>query len=207
MTEAAFTEVAVEVRNDLVIRVRVPNADAVLAAGIDDPDVDVYAHTLWASGVAAARAVADIARRGDTVIDVGAGLGIASLAAASLGCSVTALDHDRSALIRLADAAAAMNLRVDTMDFDIDGVASLPHGDIIVFSDLLYELPLAVATARRVAEAASRSARVVITDPGRIGRDTLLAALRARSFDVAFSESVVVLAAGDSARVGIARIG
>jgi len=138
------------------------------------------------------------------LVDVGAGTGIVSLTAAILGADVLALDHDAAALTRLLDAASRHDVHVATMQFDLYSDAPLPAGDVFVFSDLLYEPVLARAAAARVIEALAARARVIVADPGRVGRADFLRVIAAsRSTPVAFSDVVVALPGEPGIAVGV----
>lgn len=183
----------------------IADVDTLLERAIDEGAPPPYGAVLWASGVALARRLVELdALQGRAVVDVGAGVGLCSLVAARLGATVVALDHDAVARELLAEAARRQGLVVETRDFDVYGAEPLPEGDVVVFADLLYETPLARATARRVLEASRRGSDVLVGDPERIGRDDLLTDLRAGGVDARF-EPVLVDVPGDERpqRVGV----
>ena len=139
--------------------------DAALDAAIET-DSDPFGACCWPSAVVAARALA--ARDGVAglrVLELGAGTGLASAAAARLGADVVATDVSDISLELLRHAAEAAAFDVRRLDFtDADAVAALGDFDIIVAADTLYEEAIARATARVVR--ASRGACIVV-DPGR----------------------------------------
>jgi predicted nicotinamide N-methyase len=180
------------------------DADVVLEESIQ-LEGDPYAAILWPSAVAAAARVATIVRRGDTVLDLGAGTGLAALTAARCGARAIALDHDPFARAVVSAAAAMQKLNVEVRAFDVRSHDPLPAGDIVVLADLLYELELAHAAARRTREALAAGARVVIGDPARYGRMEYQRLLAEAGISVTF-EDVLVPLPGESrpARVGLA---
>lgn len=178
------------------VRVRffeVLDVDEVLEAAIERSERPPYGAVPWASGIAAARVLAEAGVAGRTVVDVGAGCGVVSLTAAGLGARVSALDVDPLARSLLEAAATEQGLVVDVQAFDLLGTAPLPEGDLFVFADLLYEGPLAEATARRVLEAWARGSDVLVADPGRAGRETFELCLLEADVEASFEEVRVQL--------------
>lgn len=168
---ATIREVTVEVASGLELLVHEhADVDEVLAAAAGGAAVDPYAAILWPTALAVARELVGRVGAGVRVVDAGAGTGLCALTAARLGATSLALDHDVGALERIRGAAAAQGLEVATARFELFGPDPLPAADVVVFADVLYEVALARAVAGRVAEAVNRGARVVVGDPGRVGR-------------------------------------
>jgi predicted nicotinamide N-methyase len=123
----------------------------------------------WAGGQALARYILDRAETvaGKSVIDVGAGSGIAAIAAAKSGARhVTAADIDALAVaaMDLNAAANGVALAATTDDWlDIDA----PQGEIVLVGDLFYERPLAERVMAFVRQRAARSGMVLVGDPRR----------------------------------------
>jgi predicted nicotinamide N-methyase len=111
----------------------------------------------------------DLVSPGNYVLDLGAGTGLTTLMAAHLGAHATAYDHDPFALRLIEEAARLQGLTVETIEFDLHSGESLPPADLVIASDLLYDLDLADSIARHVAEQVARGGRAIIGDPGRIG--------------------------------------
>ena len=180
------------------------DADIVLEESVQ-LDSDPYAAILWPSAVAAAARMAALVRKGDIVLDLGAGTGLGALTAARCGARAIALDHDPFARAVVAAAATMQELDVEVSAFDVRSHDPLPAADIVVIADLLYELELAHAAARRTREALAAGAKVVIGDPARYGRTEFQRLLGDAGIAVAF-EDVLVPLPGEAraARVGVA---
>ena len=187
----------------------VTDIDTLLDRAVEEGTPPPYGAVLWASSIALARALLEQGPlEGRRVVDVGAGVGLCSLAAARAGARVIALDHDAVARSLLDEAARRQGLDVETRDFDLYSKQPLPPGDLVVFSDLLYETPLARATARRVLQAVRRGSRVFVGDPGRIGREDLLRDLAAGGVEGDFVSSIIDMPGDErSQRVGILSLG
>jgi predicted nicotinamide N-methyase len=146
-----------------------------ISAAIDDAvrtgGVTPYGVVLWDIAAVAAARLLQKPVRGLRVLDVGTGVGLVALAAARAGASVTAIDHDASALQLVESAAAHQQLQVRTAQADVHTLEPPDDVDVVVFSDLLYEPPLAKTVARLSMKVAARGCRVVVADPGRLGRE------------------------------------
>jgi predicted nicotinamide N-methyase len=126
-----------------------------------------YWAQLWPSGTALAQAVAVRSLGRMRVVEVGCGLGLASLGAALAGADVLATDWSADALELLEDNAAANGLAVRTAQVDWRAPAALlARGpfDLVLAADVLYErravAPLAALLPRLGGE-------VLLADPGR----------------------------------------
>lgn len=148
-------------------------------AAEDSVDVDPYGMALWPAAQVLAQAVAAYGPSCPTVLELGAGCGLASLTAAALGCRVTATDFRSEPLRLLSESARRQGLRVDTMLFDIrDLDTPLPPCSLLIGSDIVYERSTAVALAYRICEARRQGAAVVIADIGRPHSKAMLEVLR-----------------------------
>lgn len=120
------------------------------AEGFERPDADrfpPYWAFAWPGGQAMARYILDNPGlvAGLRVADIGAGSGIASIAAAMAGAvHVLAADIDpvAAAAIRLNAACNGCEATVEASTRDRLG--SLPNADLIIISDLVYEPELAI---------------------------------------------------------------
>lgn len=123
----------------------------------------------WAGGQALARYLLDHRELclGRTVLDLGAGSGLAAIAAMKAGAAnALAADVDR-----FATEACRLNAGANGVNFDVttdDLLSSPPPAiDLLLIGDLFYERPLATRVMA-YAEAAARSgADVLVGDPRR----------------------------------------
>ncbi|MCH2395270.1 class I SAM-dependent methyltransferase [Oceanibaculum sp.] len=128
----------------------------------------------WPGGQAVARLILDRPElvKGKQVLDLGAGGGIAAIAAMKAGAAqATANDIDALALAAIALNAAANKVAVDVLDRDLldDSAQGGPARgwDVILAGDLCYEKPMAGRVMGWLRAAASRGTTVLLGDPGR----------------------------------------
>ena len=140
-----------------------------------------YGGKLWPGAVATAQRLAQCLasrpERSPTILEIGAGNGLCSIAAALTGARVLATDISPLALTLLKAAAVDQDCssRIKIATFDICSSAALPPADIVLVADLLYDSTLAFHAARRVLEAAERGSEVIVGgDPKRAARQTFL---------------------------------
>jgi predicted nicotinamide N-methyase len=143
---------------------RPPSADDLIDEEAFDADEFMpYWAELWPSGVALARVVAEEDLAGSRVLELGAGLGLPSLAAALRGADVLATDWAEEAIALLRENAAAngIALRAERVRWDEPAVllAGAPW-DVVLGADLLYE---------------ERNAMLLLDLLPRLGGDVLLA--------------------------------
>jgi predicted nicotinamide N-methyase len=123
----------------------------------------------WAGGQALARYVLDQGGvfAGKRVLDIGAGSGIAAIAAAKSGAhNVAAADIDVLAVSAMGLNAAANGVTIAaTTDDWLSGTA--PSGDIVLVGDLFYERPLAERVIGFVRRCAAAGSLVLVGDPRR----------------------------------------
>ena len=133
-----------------------------------------YWAVLWRSGVALAREVADARPQGLSVVELGCGLGVPSLAAARAGAGVLATDGCPEALELVARNARENGLDIDTAHADWDATEELAARgpfDLVLAADVLYEeagIALLPSLLPRLAP------EVWIADPGRPVADAFL---------------------------------
>ena len=123
----------------------------------------------WAGGQALARYLLDNAALvgGRTVLDLGAGSGLTSIAAMKAGAtSVLAADIDRYAIVAIALNGKVNGVRLETTDTDL--LAATPGSfDAILVGDMFYERALAERALAFVEAARAKGAEVLVGDPRR----------------------------------------
>ena len=136
-------------------------------AAFDEDEFLPYWAELWPSGVALAEVVAGLDVRGLRVLELGAGLGLPSLAAALGGAEVLATDwaEDAVALLRANAARNGIALRAERVRWD-DPEPLLREApwQLLLGADLLYEERNAEQLLRLLPQLGGE---IVIADPGR----------------------------------------
>src|SRR5262245_31671569 len=123
----------------------------------------------WAGGQALARYILDNRAlvAGRVVLDLGAGSGLAGIAAMKAGAArVQAADTDPFALAAIALNAAANAVALEATGRDL--LAAKPAGfDVVLVGDLFYERPLAERVLAFLEAASGEGAAVLVGDPRR----------------------------------------
>src|SRR4051794_37573127 len=128
-----------------------------------------YWSVLWRSGVALGRELAAGLRLdGRLVLELGCGLGVPSLVAASKGAEVLATDREEEALEMVAKNARENGLELTTALLPWDAADKLVPGsdpyDLVLAADVLYER----SSVALLLELLPRLGReVLLADPGR----------------------------------------
>ena len=142
---------------------------------------DALSTQLWPSARIASGLVAEAAPA--SMVEVGCGLALPSLAAARAGVRVLATDRDNVALDFVSAAAEDQNIDIATQVFDVeDASTALPPGDLVVLADVFVTDPVAEACAARCEEALRRGSDVLVVAAARSTRDAFLGALGRGSF-------------------------
>jgi predicted nicotinamide N-methyase len=126
-----------------------------------------YWAELWPSGLALARIVEGMALQGLRVLELGAGLGLPSLAAAVVGADVLATDWADDAVSLLRDNAArnGIALRAERVRWDEpERLLRDAPWDVVLGADLLYER----RNAEQLLELLPRlGGDILLSEPGR----------------------------------------
>jgi predicted nicotinamide N-methyase len=151
-----------------VTLLRPPNADELIDEdSFDEDEFLPYWAELWASGIALAEVVSTLEVRDRRVVELGAGLGLPSLAAALQGAHVLATDwaDDAVALLRANAKRNSIKLRVKCVRWDEPAplVREAPW-DVVLGADLLYEERNAMQLLELLPQLGGE---IVIADPGR----------------------------------------
>jgi len=183
-----------EVLVDAALALDDDNDDAASADDDGGPNItlekgDPYGSVLWPAASAVANHLMSTGAAEDnkdmgqqTLLELGTGTGLVSLAAARAGYKVIATDYETVPLKLLEYCAANLNgeddlnMQIQTAKLDIcDDTTPLPDADTVCAADIMYEPKTGRATAHRTVEALKRGSRVVIgCSPGRPGRPAFL---------------------------------
>jgi len=151
-----------------------------------------YWEVLWRSGVALARELEGEQLRGLRVVELGCGLGLPSVVAASAGASVLATDAAPEALELVRRNSDANCVRLDTATADWDAPDELVERgpfDLVLAADVLYERP---AVARLLSLLPRLAPSAWIADPGRPAAVVFMEEARRRGWPVETRERGVV---------------
>jgi predicted nicotinamide N-methyase len=165
---AALIEERIELAAREISFLRPPSADELIdETAFDEDEFLPYWAELWPSGIALARAVISLELRHARVLELGAGLGLPSLAAALGGAEVLATDwaDDAVELLRANAERNGISLRAEVVRWDEPEplLADAPWR-LVLGADLLYEL----RNADQLLELLPRLGRdVLLADPGR----------------------------------------
>jgi predicted nicotinamide N-methyase len=163
-----YVEETFELAGRSLTLMRPASADELIdEAAFDEEEFLPYWAELWASGTVLARAVGGLDLGGVRVLELGAGLGLPSLAAALRGADVLATDwaDDAIELLRLNAARNLIPLRAERVRWDDPEllVREAPW-PLVLGADLLYEQ----RNADQLLELLPRlGADVMLADPGR----------------------------------------
>ena len=125
-----------------------------------------YWAELWPSGIALAEHVATLDVRGLRVLELGAGLGLPSLAAALRGADVLATDwaEDAVALLRANAERNHIRLRAELARWD-EPVRFGTGWDLVLAADVLYEQRNAEQLSHLLRQLDARE--ILLAEPGR----------------------------------------
>lgn len=137
------------------------------AGAVEWAPIAPYWSVLWRSGVALARELDGIALGGRSVVELGCGLAVPSIAAARAGARVLATDSAPEALALAARNAAANGAQIETATVDWNQPEALVERapfDLVVAADVLYERSGAALLLSLLPRLAPEA---LIADPGR----------------------------------------
>jgi predicted nicotinamide N-methyase len=165
---AEYVEETIDLAGRTLTLVRPASADELIdEEAFDDDEFLPYWAELWPSGVALAQAVVAFDLRDVRVLELGAGLGLPSLAAALGGARVLATDWADEAveLLRLNAGRNRIGLRAERVRWDMpEPLIDAAPWPLVLGADLLYER----RNADQLLELLPRLGDdVLLADPGR----------------------------------------
>jgi predicted nicotinamide N-methyase len=136
--------------------------------GISSAQWSLFGH-VWPSGVLLAQAMFRADLQGARILELGCGIGLASLVLQQRGADVVASD-----IHPLAEAFLAYNCALNSLPavhyrqlrWDVP-LPTLGHFDVIIASDVLYERGHAQLINDVISRHASDTAQIWVSDPGR----------------------------------------
>ena len=141
--DPAYAEEVIELAGRRLSVLRPPSADALIdEEAFDEDEFLPYWAELWPSGLALARTVTALDLRGARVLELGAGLGLPSLAAAAGGADVLATDwaEDAVELLRANAERNGVELRAAVVRWDApEPLLRDAPWTLVLGADLLYE--------------------------------------------------------------------
>jgi predicted nicotinamide N-methyase len=147
---------------------RPPNADELIDEdSFDEDEFLPYWAELWASGIALADIVPTLGVGGKRVVELGAGLGLPSLAAALCGADVLATDwaDDAVALLKANAKRNSIRLRVKRVRWDEpEPLLRDAPWHVVLCADLLYEQRNATQLLELLPQLGGD---LLVADPGR----------------------------------------
>jgi predicted nicotinamide N-methyase len=166
-----LVEETVAVGDDPITLMRPRDSDELLAEeAFEQEEFLPYWAELWPSSVALARAIGARALRGARTLELGCGLGLASIAAARAGGRVLATDWSPDS-IRFTNENAARNgvqLETEIVDWNApDAIVERGPWPLVIGSDVLYEQRNVDQMLALLPRLVDRSGEVWIADPGR----------------------------------------
>jgi len=167
-TEVELVEEVVALRGRELLIQRPRDSEALLdEEAFEHEEFLPYWAELWPSGIALAEVVAGLELRGKRVVELGAGLGIPSLVAASGGADVLATDwaDDAVELLRVNAERNGLRLRAERVRWDEpEPLLRDAPWDVVLGADLLYEQ----RNAEQLLELLPRlGGDVLLAEPGR----------------------------------------
>ena len=154
--------------------------------GISSAQWSLFGH-VWPAGRLLAEAMSQYDVAGKRILELGCGLGLASLVLRQRGADIVASDFHPLAETFLAYNAALNELPAvpyRTLRWDTPN-ESLGRFDLIIASDVLYERGHAELLNDLVARHAQPASEVLLTDPGRGNSAAFTRALLAQGYSVA----------------------
>ena len=177
------TTVSIDVAGEAISVLKPRNSDDLITEAdyVRDERLPYWAD-VWPSSMILATRLANEAGEGRSLLELGCGLGIVSVAAMRAGFDVLATDYYEDAL-RFTRANALRNLQREPQTRMVDWRArpsDLGAFDTIVAADVLYEMTYAELIADALAAGLAAGGVAIIADPGRVGLDRFIEACTAR---------------------------
>jgi len=140
----------------------------------------------WPSGrVLAETVVADPPAPGTRVLELGCGLGLPAIVAATRGARVVASDWHRAPLAFVRRSARLNHCRVELVQMDWAAPAVRGPFDLCLGADVAYDAGAEAALVAALCELVAPAGQVWLADSVNTARHTLVERLRAQGFSIA----------------------
>src|SRR5947199_2832955 len=167
-----LVEETIAVGGEPISLLRPRDSDELLAEeAFDHEELLPYWAELWPSSVALAKAIGSRALRGARTLELGCGLGLASIAAARAGGGVLATDWSHEAIRFTEDNAARNAVEIETMVVDWsapEAIVERGPWQLVIGSDVLYEQRNVDQMLGLLPRLVDQTGEVWIADPGRL---------------------------------------
>jgi predicted nicotinamide N-methyase len=167
-----FVEETIAVAGEPITLLRPRDSDELLAdEAAEQEELLPYWAELWPSSVALAKTVGARALRGARTLELGCGLGLASIAAARAGGRVLATDWSPEAIRFTTDNAARNGVQLETMLVDWNAPEAIVERgpwQLVIGSDVLYERRNVDQMLELLPRLVDTSGEIWIADPGRL---------------------------------------
>jgi predicted nicotinamide N-methyase len=149
-----------------------------------------YWADIWPSSIILARRLLEERGAGRHLLELGCGLGLATMAAMRVGFEVLATDYYEEALhFTRANAWRAFGREPRTRLVDWRALpADLDGFDRVIAADVLYERPYAQFVAQAIARTLAPTGAATVADPGRVGAGEFLKECKASGLTAGAAE-------------------
>ncbi len=173
----------------------------------DEDYVPPYWALVWSGSIALGRLLGGaIPCRGRRVLDVGCGLGLVSLVAASHGAIVTAIDREPVPVDFLRASARRLGLPVQARVADLEHEAWERRFDLVLCAELLYETARFEAIVASLDAALAPGGTIAVADARRVPTDGFWRAIERHDFDAVEHGVVDVREEGTLVRIRLAEL-
>lgn len=168
-----------------------------------------YWAELWPSAKVLAERVGGMTGAGRRLIELGCGAGLVATRAALAGFEVTATDYyeDATRFTRLNAWRNGKNAIAGAMVDWRSMPPSLGRFDVVLASDVLYERPYGELVASAIAGVLEATGVAFVADPGRVGRESFLAALAGSGLRMRSQDDVEYVDGAIRQRIAVFEIG
>lgn len=145
---------------------------------------------VWPSSRVLVNQVIAMQMKGRRVLEIGCGIGLASIVLHRMGADITASDYHPQVLPflqRNIDQNSLSPIKFQTGNWEADNPL-LGQFDLIIGSDVLYEPAHIDKVSQFISRHSSDSVEVLIVDPGRRNRSKFTTAMRSLGFDYRYEK-------------------